>query len=145
MKGRQESSGKGGSLSAGHADDPPPRPGVELVYRFALELALLAGLAYWGWHLGWTTLTRLLLAALLPMAATAIWGIFATPRDPSRGGRAPVPIPGAVRLVLELTLFGLAAYGIWTSGSRAAAETLLTAAGLHYVLAWDRAAWLLRH
>ncbi len=74
MKGRRKSSGKRVSLSAGHADDPRSRPGVELVYRFALELALLAGLAYWGWHLGWTTLTRLLLAALLPMAATAVWG-----------------------------------------------------------------------
>ncbi len=145
MKGRDEASAEGVSLAAAQADDPPSRPGVELAYRFVLEVALLAGLAYWGWHLGGTGVTRLLLAAVLPMVAAAAWGIFATPQDPSRSGRAPVPVPGSVRLILELVLFGLAAYGIWTSGSRAAAETLLTAVGLHYALAWDRLVWLLRH
>lgn len=116
-----------------------------LVYRFVLELAVLAALAYWGWHLGHAGSTGAATAALCVVAAAGLWGIFAVPGDPSRSGQAPVPVPGPVRLALEFGLIGLAAYGVWSAGSRAAAETLLTAAGLHYALAWDRIAWLLRH
>ncbi len=138
MKGRQELSGKGVLNAAGQAEDGPPRPAVELAYRFALELALLAGLGYWGWHLGESAPLRIILAVLLPAAAATLWGFVVSPR-------ARVNVPGPLRLTVEVALFGLAAYGIWTSGSRAAAETLLTAVGLHYVLGWDRIAWLLRH
>jgi len=81
----------------------------------------------------------------LPTLAMASWVTFAVLGDPSRSGRAPVPVPGVARLGLEWALFGLAAYGLWSTGSRAAAETLLTAAALHYALAWDRLVWLLRH
>ncbi len=138
MKGRHERSIKDVSLPVRQADDPPSRPGVELVYRFGLELALLGGLGYWGWHLGSAAPTRIALALLLPAVGAILWGLFVSPR-------ARVAVPGPLRLTVEVALFGLAAYGIWTSGSRAAAETLLTAVGLHYVLAWDRLVWLLRH
>lgn len=124
--------------AAGGVDHPPSRPGVELVYRFALELALLAGLGYWGWHLAGSAPARIALAALLPAAGGIFWGLFVSPR-------ARVAVPGALRLTVEVALFGLAAYGIWSSGSRAAAETLLTAVGLHYLLGWERIVWLLRH
>ena len=126
------------SLPARQTDTPPSRPGVELVYRFALELALLAGLGYWGWHIAGSTPARMVMAALLPAVAAIFWGLFVSPR-------ARVAVPGALQLIVEVALFGLAAYGIWTSGSRAAAETLLTAVGLHYVLSWERIVWLLRH
>ncbi len=124
--------------AAGQSNGPPSRPVVELVYRFALELALLASLGYWGWHLGGSGPLRIFLALLLPAAGAMLWGLFVSPR-------ARVAAPGLLRLTVEVTLFGLAAYGVWTSGSRAAAETLLTAVGLHYALGWDRIAWLLRN
>lgn len=123
----------------------PSPPRLNLAYRFLLELGILAALAYWGWQLGGRDLAGVGLAALFVAAAATAWGIFAVPDDPSRSRRAPVPVPGALRLVLELGLIGLAAYGVWAAGSRAAGETLLTAAGLHYALTWDRIAWLLRH
>ena len=41
-----------------------------------------------------------------------------------------------------LTLIGIAAYGVWTSGSRAVAETMLTVFALHYAVTWPRTAWL---
>ena len=41
----------------------------------------------------------------LPAIAAAAWVTFAVPGDPSRSGRAPVPVPGWVRLLLELAVF----------------------------------------
>jgi len=116
---------------------------AHLAIRFALELALLASLAYWGWHLGDGGLVGVLLAVAIPMAAGALWGIFRT-RGDTGAAEPTVAIPGVLRLALEFALIGFAAYGVWSSGSRAAAETLLTAFALHYAVTWERAAWLVR-
>jgi hypothetical protein len=116
---------------------------IHLAIRFGLELALAAGFALWGWHVGDGGLSGFLAATLLFIAFWAIWGIFGTPGDPSRG-RAIVEIPGWTRLLLEAGLIGLCAYGVWTSWSRAASETLLTALALHYAVTWERSRWLLR-
>jgi hypothetical protein len=116
---------------------------AHLAIRFALELALLAALAYWGWHLRDGGVVGVILAVAIPVIAGALWGVFRT-----RGDTGPVEpavaIPGILRLALEFALIGLAAYGVWSSGSRAAAETLLTAFALHYAVTWERAAWLIR-
>ncbi len=58
---------------------------LNLAVRFALELAALAALAAWGWSLTdswwrWAT------AAGLVLIAAFVWGTFAVPGDPSRGG-----------------------------------------------------------
>ena len=122
-----------------------PRLTVLLVVRFLLELVLLAVLGVWGWRLGDGGMAGGGLALLVPLIAAVLWGAFSVPGDPSRNPRALVAVPGVVRLALEWALFGLAAYGLWSTGSRAAAETLLTVAGLHYALSWERIVWLVRH
>ena len=106
---------------------------------------MLGALAVWGWRLGEATWSKLALGALFPAVAALLWGVFAVPNDPSRNPKATVVVPGVVRLLLEWALFGLAAYGLWSTGSRAAAETLLTVTALHYALSWERIAWLVRH
>lgn len=123
---------------------PPSIPRAQLVIRLILELGMLAGFAWWGWTLGGGGPLRIVLAIAFPLTAAVCWGAFTTPGDPSRGKDGPVAVPGAVRLGLELGLFLLCAYGIWTSGSRAAAETLLTFVALHYLLLWERARWLVQ-
>jgi hypothetical protein len=132
----------------GAGDHPTPSTAprvapVHLAIRFALELALLAALAYWGWHLGNGGVVGVLLAVAIPVVAGALWGIFRT-RGDTGPAEPPVAIPGTLRLALEFALIGLAAYGVWSSGSRAAAETLLTAFALHYAVTWERAVWLVR-
>jgi hypothetical protein len=79
----------------------------------------------------------------LVLAGCLLWGIFGTSGDGTRGDPV-IETPGQIRLALELALFGLAAYGYWIVWSRAAAETLLTAAVLHYLVTWERNWWLLR-
>lgn len=123
---------------------PAPRVApAHLAIRFALELVLLAAYAYWGWHLGDGGVPGILLAVVLPVLVAALWAIFKTPGD--TGKATPVvAVPGVVRLVLEIALIGVAAYGVWTSGSRVLAETMLTAFALHYAVTWPRIAWLVR-
>lgn len=118
----------------------PRQSGFHLAIRFALELATLAAYGWWGWRLGDGGLTGLVLATLLPVLGGSVWAVFRTPGDGA--GRALMPVPGPIRLVIELGLIGIAAYGVWTAGSRAAAETLLTAWGLHYAVGWEYVRWL---
>lgn len=118
-----------------------PIPWFHLGVRFLLELALVAGIAYWGWRVGDGGVSGGLLATLFVAIFATLWGVIGTPNDGSRG--APViPVPGRWRLLLELAIIGIAAYGVWTSWSRAAAETLLTAFVIHYALTWERSRWL---
>jgi hypothetical protein len=79
---------------------------VLLGVRFLAELAMLAALAWGGYHVVDDTAVRLLLAVLLPTAAAAVWGRWVAPRadrrlkDPARAG---------VELVLFLLAFILLA------------------------------------
>jgi hypothetical protein len=71
-----------------------------------------------------------------------LWGVFAVPGDPSRSGRAPVPVPGAVRLLVEAAFFGAATAALVRDG----ATWAIAFAGIvvvHYALSYDRVAWLL--
>lgn len=114
-----------------------------MAVRAVLELAVLAGYAIWGWHAGSGGFGGVALATLFVVAAGAVWSVFRTPGDTGAGG-AIVPVAGWLRLLIELVVIGLAAYGVWTSWSRAAAETLLTALAIHYAITWERSWWLLR-
>jgi len=114
---------------------------VNLVVRFLLELSALFVLALWGWHArddGW----RIFGALGIPMIAAALWGIFAVPHDPTRSGSAPVPIPGLLRLVLELSFFGCAALALDDLGFGRLTAILGTAVVIHYLSSYDRIRWL---
>ncbi|MGW5571433.1 YrdB family protein [Nocardia thailandica] len=115
---------------------------VLLGVRFLLELTALASFGVYGWR-AFDAPRRYLLVVALPLAAALLWGVFALPDDPSRGGDVPVPVSGPVRLLVEFAvLFGGAA-ALWGAGLPGAA--LVSAAVLvgYHLLAWDRVLWLL--
>jgi hypothetical protein len=108
------------------------------VIRFLLEIAMYVGIGMAGWFI-W----RYPGAILAVLASMALWGVFGTPGDGVRG--APViDTPGSIRLLMELVLFAIAAYGFWVVWSRAASETFLTISVLHYAITWERQWWLIR-
>jgi len=114
-----------------------------LTLRFLLELAALLGLGMAGWSLS-AGFWRWILAAALPLLAAVLWGTFAVPNDPSRSGRAPVPVPGAFRLLLELiVLFGGAA-GFYLAGYATTGIAIALLIAVSYVFSRDRLSWLLR-
>jgi len=116
---------------------------ANLAIRFFLELSALVAMGWWGWRQGEGT-TRYVFAALVPLAAAALWGIFAVPGDPSRSGSALVAVPGALRLGLEAAFFAFAVWGLYQVGSVALARTMAAALAVHYAASYDRLAWLLR-
>lgn len=115
---------------------------LNLTARFVLELGALAGLAWWGSTLGdgWVGVVA---AVELSLIAAAAWGIFNVPGDPSRSGRAPVPVPGWVRLLLELAVLTAAAIGWFAVGASVVGIILATAVVVHYAVSYDRISWLL--
>ena len=93
---------------------------INLAVRFLLEIAALIALGWWGWNSG-TGAWRFVLALGLPILAAVFWGTFAVPDDPSRSGKAPIPVPGLVRLLFELGFFASASAALYFTGLQAAA------------------------
>jgi Protein of unknown function (DUF2568) len=90
--------------------------GVTLTARFLCELAMLAALAYWGFGAGdgpgaW------LLGIGAPVLAAAVWGSLVAPK-------ARWPVPGPVRVAIELVLFGAAAAALAAAGQPVAGLVL---------------------
>jgi Protein of unknown function (DUF2568) len=95
--------------------------GVTLALRFLCELAMLAALAWWGFGVG-DGAGAWLLGIGAPLLAAAVWGGFVAPK-------ARWPVPGPVRVAIELVLFAAAAAALAAAGQPLAAA-VLGAAGL---------------
>lgn len=87
-----------------------PVAAIALLFRFLLELAMLAALGYAGWELGDGGGTGFALGAVFVLIAISLWGAFVAPKASRRLDPAP-------RVVLEVVLFGAAAAGLVASGS----------------------------
>lgn len=116
---------------------------LNLALRFLLEIAALVAIGYWGFsqHAG---IWRFVVGLGGPLVAAVLWGIFAVPDDPSRSGRAPVPVPGILRLLLELAVIGFGAWALFDADSPVLALILAGLTVFHYALSYDRVNWLLR-
>lgn len=112
---------------------------LNLAFRFFLELAGLAAMAYWGWatHEG---IAQPLWAIGIVVVAAAIWGTFRVPDDPKT---PPITVRGWVRLLIEAVFFGSAVILLATAQQQDAALILGAAVLLHYALSYDRIRWLL--
>ena len=114
---------------------------LNLLLRFALEMAALVALGRWGWGLlpGWRGVAP---GLLTPALAAAAWGVFRVPDD---GGAPTVTVTGRVRLALETAFFGGAVLALAATGAGEWATPMGVAVGLHYLLSWDRVGKLARN
>jgi len=89
---------------------------LNLTLRFLLELSALGAMGVWGWQRasGWS---QYALAIGVPLVAAFLWSVLAVPNDPSRGGSGLVPVPGMVRIALELAFFAFAAWALHDVGA----------------------------
>jgi len=129
------------SLAESEIENMSSHP-ANLALRFLLEVAALVSVARWGLLLvdSWP---RYVLLIGLPLGLAIVWGVFAVPNDPSRSGRAPVPIAGSLRLLLEVSVFATASCALYSSEAPVAAWALAAAVLVHYALSHDRVKWLL--
>ena len=116
---------------------------INLAVRFFLEIVALLALGWWGWNQG-EGILRFVLALGIPLLAAALWGTFAVPGDPSRSGKAPVPVPGIVRLVLELAILAAATWSLFAMGLTVLAWIYGVVVLIHYAVSYDRILWLIR-
>ena len=116
---------------------------LNLMFRFFLEIIALVSVGIWGWQIGEGPL-KYVLAIGLPILIALIWGVFAVPGDPSRSGKAPVPVPGLLRLLLEFAVFGLAGLCLFNMGYTTYSLMLVLLVVVHYALSYDRMIWLLK-
>ena len=115
---------------------------LNLLFRFVLEVLTLLSIALWAWHLH-TSWVGFVLAVLIPMLISVIWGTFTVPDDPSRSGKAPVPIAGWMRLLLELALFFFGIWCLYALERPVLSIILACLVILHYAVSTDRMRWLL--
>ena len=115
---------------------------INLAVRFLLEILALVAIGAWA-RTQFPGAPGIVLMIVLPLLAAAAWGTFNVKNDPSRSGKAPVPVAGWVRLLLEITLFGSATCAL--SVLNPVYAWIFSAIALvHYVLSHDRIVWLLR-
>jgi hypothetical protein len=116
---------------------------VNLGFRFLLEIAAYLTMGYWGWtqHEG---IWRYVWAVGLPLGWAILWGVFAVPEDPSRSGKAPVPVPGWTRLLLEFAYFATAVWALFAADQNRLGLVFGVLVLIHYALSYDRILWLLR-
>ncbi|RLD01197.1 MAG: hypothetical protein DRI65_15780 [Chloroflexota bacterium] len=116
---------------------------INLAVRFILEMTGLVAMGLWGWNQAEGFL-RFMLALGIPFLAAVLWGTFAVPDDPSRSGKTGVPVPGIVRLLLELVFFGSATLALFVMDLTTLSWIYGIAVLVHYVVSYDRVAWLVR-
>ena len=114
---------------------------ANLAFRFVLEIAALAAIGVGAYNLA-SGFFAWALGIGLPLVVAFGWGTFNVPGDESRSGKAPVVVPGVVRLVLELLFFTTAVALLWFV-SPIAATVLGVGVVIHYLLSIDRIRWLL--
>jgi hypothetical protein len=100
---------------------------------------MLIAIGYWGWHL--SGVWRYISVVGLPATAAALWGIFRIPNDPKP---APIAIPGILRLLLELGLFGFASWALHDLGLSTLSIIMAVIVTIHYMVSYDRTLAMLK-
>jgi hypothetical protein len=100
-------------------------------------------MGWWGYDTGDGVSSYALMMGV-PLAAVVIWGVFAVPGDPSRGGQGLVPVSGWIRLAIEAAVFGFGVWALHDLNQNGWAIALGSATALHYAISWDRIRWLIR-
>ncbi len=100
---------------------------VVLLIRFLLELAALAAVAYWGWHVSLGPV-RYVAAIVAPIAFATAWGLFASPKATFK----PPGLSG--QLLVEVVLFGVAAAALFLAGRPGLGWAFVAAVVVHRVV-----------
>ena len=115
---------------------------INLMIRFILELLALVAVGFWGWK-SFDGTFQYIFGIGLPILMMIIWGSFAVPDDPSRSGKAPVPVSGSIRLVIEFLFFAFATWALYDLPEIELSSIFGGLVIIHYLVSYDRVRWLL--
>ena len=93
-------------------------------FRFALELCGLAALGYWGFQASDSVPMQFLLGLGAPIGFALVWGAFIGPKAPNR-------LADPQRLMLEGTVFGIAAIALVAASSPLLAAVLVVSVAVN--------------
>jgi Protein of unknown function (DUF2568) len=82
---------------------------INLGLAFLLEVAALAALCWWGFHVSGATWLKVLLGLGAPVVAAIVWGLFAAPR-------ARFKLSMGSTLLVKALVFGCATAALIGSG-----------------------------
>jgi hypothetical protein len=100
---------------------------ANLGLAFALELCMLAALAYWGIRTGHGLGMRIALGVGAPLLAAVLWGLFMAPQ-------ATWAAPEPWHLVLTLVFFAAAITGLVSAGQPSLGAVFAAAVVLNQIL-----------
>lgn len=109
---------------------------INLAFRFLFELYALYAMGYWSSRF-FPGRVGIIFVILIPLIAAIVWGVFRIPSE-SPKGRAPVAVPGWMRLLIEAAFFGFAVWGLFNAGAIQASTLFGIALLVHYALSYDR-------
>ena len=112
---------------------------INLLVRFLLEISTLVAMGMWGWQKG-DGFMQFMYGIGVPLIAATLWGGFRFPNDP---GKAPIAVPGYIRLFYEIIFFGFAIWALFNIGYTTIGWIFLIITVIHYVISYDRIFWLL--
>ena len=116
--------------------------GLNGFIRFGLEITALIATGSYFWHKV-EGLWGNSLAFGIPLLMVVLWGVFNVPNDPSRSGKAPVVVPGFVRLLIEILVLGTGCYFLFLQHT-SYAWVYLSLMLFHYAVSYPRIVWLLK-
>lgn len=107
--------------------------GINLALRFILEISALVSLGYWGFHSDKGYIVKVLLGIGSPLLMAIIWGTFVSPK-------APIPVRGIKRVLLELIIFGFATLSLYNAGHPIFAMffAILVAWNMFFLRIWEQ-------
>ena len=110
--------------------------GLNLALRGFMEAGIVLGFGYWGYHLGGTRLTGILLAIVVAAAGFGFWGLV----DFHKFGR----ISEYLRLTQELIVSGLAALLLYTTGQHVFGWALVLLSIVYHAMVYIQGDTLLK-
>ena len=118
--------------------DSTPVVGVSGAAQFAMELASLVGIGLIGWNLGNEGILGAFLAVVFILLMGTVWGRFRTPGFVPTGREPDNPVPGKVRIAIELSVYLLGIFGLWWSGRETTTYIVIGVMVLTLLLSYQR-------
>jgi hypothetical protein len=126
---------------------PGPAQSAPLIGRIvhgSIQLAGIAGPAWFGWELAGGGLLGAVTALAFGAAFAVLWFVVYAPADPEPNRFGILPVRGRLRVFLDIALIIAGGSALWMAWSRAAGETFLTAAFIDFAIRYPRQFQLFR-